>query len=329
MILSTLALLLVVAGCSEEQKPAAEASGLTQVTFRLDWIVDITHACFYAALSNGYFRDEGIDMQFLEGAGSSSTASLVANGSNDFGWVDTSVLIRSVNDGAPIKLVAAGFQRTPGAVISLKSKGINAPEDLVGKTVGAISGEAPLQLLDAYLSASGLNIKDVKVTTMDPAAKVPALLTGRVDAVVGYHTSEPLLVESQKPGESTTLRYADKGIVAMSNGIVANQQVIDEKPDVVKRVVRAIQRGFDYCKKDPNGAAEKLADRFPQSVNLDRAKAAVPDVTSLLHTDRTAGKPVGSIDRQDVANTLQTMQRYMGLREAKAPEHYYVDKFVS
>lgn len=326
-----LVLIAALAACGTGgQAVPTQAAGttLTPVTFRLEWIVDGEHVCFFAALSKGYFREEGLDVQILEGAGSGTTANLIAGGSNDFGWADAGVVIKTINDGAAMQMVAVTFQRNPSVIVSLKSSNINRPQDLVGKSVGATAGEAPAQLLTAYLNANGVKPADVKIVNIDPAAKVSALLAKRVDALVGYATSEPVIAESQSPGQINVQHYADHGVVALSNAIVTSREMISSHPATVGAFVKAVQRGFQFCEQDPDGAAALLADRFPQSIKPEQAKLAVREVIADLHTDRTVGKPIGYADPQDWTDTLQTLQRYSGLAQVKTVTDYYTDQFA-
>jgi NitT/TauT family transport system substrate-binding protein len=302
--------------------------GLTPVTFRLDWIVDGSHTCFFAAESKGYFRDEGLDVQILEGAGSGTAATLVANGSNDFGFSDAGVVASTINDGASIKLVMDIFQRSPSVILSLKSSNITGPADLVGKTVGGTTGEAPLQLLPAYLGANGVDPDQVDVVNIDPAAKISALLQERVDAIVAYSSSDVPVAEGQAPGQFNVQHYADFGVVTMSNGIITSDEMIKEHPEVVQGFVRAVQKGFQFCENDPEEAVKLLVERFPQTVNPDQAAIALREVLANLYTDRTEGKPIGFIDEQDWTDTIANLQQYAGFENPKAPSDYYTNDFI-
>ncbi len=331
------ALLVVVgiltAACSSNGDGGSGDGGdggadLTSVTLRLDWIVDGSHTCFYVAEDQGYFRDEGLDVQILEGAGSGTAATLVANGSNDFGFSDAGVVASTINDGASIKLVMDIFQRSPSVIISLKSSNITGPADLVGKSVGATSGEAPLQLLPAYLSANGVDPDQVNVVNIDPAAKISALLQERVDAIVGYSSSDLPVAEGEAPGDLNVQHYADHGVVTMSNGIITSTDMIENQPDVVRGFVRAVQKGFEYCQQDPEGSVKILADRFPQSVNPDQATIALREVLANLHTDRSKDQPIGFIVEEDWNDTVANLQQYAGFENPKSPSEYYTNDFI-
>jgi NitT/TauT family transport system substrate-binding protein len=327
----------VLIGCGSSSDDAATtdsgaASGgdakKVSLTYRLDWLVGGAHTCYYRAASAGYFDKQGLDVKILEGSGSGTTATLVANGENDFGFSDAGVVAKTVNTGAAIKLVAGIYQRTPSVIISLKESGINGPGDLDGKTVGASSGEAPLQLLPAYLSAAGVDPKAAKVVNMDPGSKIPALLKGRVDAIVGYATDDLPAAETEAPGKLAVQYYADNGVTTLSNGIITSQKMIDEQPETVRKFVTAVQEGFADCESDQAAAVKALAEEFPQKVNAEQATIALREVLNSLHTQRTEGKPTGFIAPEDFADTLTTLEKYADLTGAKAPDTYFTNDFV-
>ncbi|HKQ00444.1 MAG TPA: ABC transporter substrate-binding protein [Actinomycetes bacterium] len=331
LLVLALALAVVAAGCggSDNQESGSEGGGgLKKVTLRLDWIADGSHTCFFSALGNDYFREEGLDVQILEGSGSGTAANLVANGSNDFGLSDAGVVAKTINDGASIKMVMGIFQRNPSVIISLKEKAITKPQDLAGKSVGATSGEAPLQLLPAYLNANNVDPKSVKIVNIDPAAKITALLQKRVDAIVGYSSSDVPIAQSQAEGGLNVQHYADYGVVTLSNGLITSNKMITDQPDTIRSFARAVQRGFQFCQEQPDEAVKQLADRFPQSVKPEEAKIALEQVINNLHTERTKDKPVGVMDEQDWSDTLTTLQKYAGLSQPKAPADYYTNQFV-
>lgn len=332
LLLLMLVTSLFVAACGNDggssETGDSENGDLMPVTYRLDWIADGSHTCYYAAETNGYFREEGLDVTILEGAGSGTAATLVANGSNDFGFSDAGVVASTINDGGDIVMVAGIYQRNPSVMISLTESGIEDPEDLVGKTIGASSGEAPVQLLPAYLSANDVNPDDVKIVNVDPAAKPTALLQKRVDAIVGYSSSDLPIVEAEAPDKIAVQYYADYGVTTLSNGVIVSREFADENPDAVRGFVSAVQRGFESCQEDEESAVANLVDAFPMTVSPDQATIALREVLANLHTERTEGEPIGFMDTQDWQDTLDTLEEYAELEDPTAPEDYFTNDYI-
>lgn len=315
-------------GSDEDAGGSTAAEGLTPVSFRLDWIVDGSHTCFYAAQQDGYFREEGLDVEILEGAGSGTAADLVANGSNDFGFSDAGVVAKAINDGAAMKMVMGIFQRNPSVIISLSDAAIEGPEDLVGKSVGATPGEAPLQLLPAYLSGNDVDPGEVDIVNIDPAAKITALLQEQVDAIVGYSSSDLPIAETQASGDLNVQHYADYGVVTLSNGIITSNEMISERPEVVTGFVHALQKGFEFCEENEQEAVDILVDAFPQTVNPEEATVALREVLGNLHTERTSDEAVGFMDTEDWSESLATLEQYGDLSQPKDPKEYFTNEFL-
>lgn len=321
-------LALLVAACGSNSDNDS-ASGLTDVTFRLDWVVVGQHAPFYAALEQGFFEDEGLSVEILEGFGSGLAATLVGNGTDDFGFSDAGVVALSLEQGVPIKMVMGVLQRNPSVILSLASSGIESPADLAGKTVGASPGEAPLTLLPAYLNANGVDEGDVDIVNMDPSAKVTALLEQKVDAIVGYATAELPVARANAEEEINVQLYADYGITALSNGIITSDSMLEENPDVVAKFVRAVEKGIAWTLENQEEAVDILVNRFPQTVVKEDAVITLQETLDSLHTSRTEGEPIGFMAPEDWQETLDLYTELGLLKEEISPEDVYTNEYVS
>lgn len=326
----SLAVVLLATACGGTDDNGAAPSDdrrIHAVTLRLDWIVDGSHAPFFAALDQGFFEEEGLAVEILEGGGSGLAATLVGNKENDFGFADAGVVAKSVEEGVPLKVVMGIYQRNKSVIMSLESSGIRTPQDLTGKKVGATQGEAPLQLLQAYLESNGVDPGTVDVINMDPAAKAPALFQGRVDAIVNFSTVIPL-VEQSAPEPLVVQHYADFGVVSLSNGIVAHPDLIENDSDVVASFVRAVQKGFEYSLENPDSVIKGLVDRFPNTVQEETARAVLDIALSGLHTERTKGEPIGVMHPADWEETGKILREVGVLTGEKPVDEYFTNEFL-
>jgi NitT/TauT family transport system substrate-binding protein len=298
---------------------------LTPVSFRLDWIITGEHTHFFVALEQGFFADEGLNVEILEGGGSGLALQQVGNKDDDFGLADFGALASARSEGLNVKTVANIFRRSPHVIVSLESAGISAPEDLRGRKIGAAPGESPLTLLPAYLAANGMSESDVEVVSMDAAAKLPALYEGRVDALVGFAPSEVPIMAQSAPEPVAVQYYADHGVISISSGIIAHDDTIAERPEVVAAFVRAVQRGIEWARDHPDEAVDAMAARFPRSVNRDEARAALDVVVNLLGDQSV---PIGRTNEDAVDQTLATLQEYGGLRNVSSRDTYFTNEFV-
>jgi NitT/TauT family transport system substrate-binding protein len=329
---------IAVSACGDdsdsEEAAAGQSSGnapaeLEDVSLRLDWIVDGAATCYYAALDNGYFEDEGLNVEIKEGKGSGLSLTLIGNESDDFAVADFGAMAQTLAKGVDAKMVMGIFQKSPHTIISMKDSGIEGPEDLVGKKVGASPGESPLQLLPAYLATNGVDPSEVEVVNLDPGAKLPALYAGRVDAIVAFATAELPIAETQRPGELNVQYYGDFGVSGLSSGIIVNPNTIEERPEVVTKFVAGLQKGYELCRDDPEAAVDNLVEQFPDAVTRDQALAATDIVVGLLHTENSEGEPIGAINATDAEETLATLEKYGDLPEVEPLDTYYTDQFAN
>ena len=85
--------------------------------FRLNWTLYGEHAPFFVARDKGFYKDEGLDVEILEGSGSTTVAQLVANMTNPVAYVDAATMMRGVGTGMPIKAVGVTLQQSPMSFI--------------------------------------------------------------------------------------------------------------------------------------------------------------------------------------------------------------------
>src|SRR5438874_12830643 len=121
--------------------------------FRLNWTLYGEHAPFFVARDKGFYKDEGLDVEILEGSGSTTVAQLVANATNPVAYVDAATMMRGISAGMPIKAVGVTLQQSPMAFIyradnprptkisEIKGSRIRSEERRVGKE-GRHSGAA-------------------------------------------------------------------------------------------------------------------------------------------------------------------------------------------
>ena len=320
--------LLAACGNSGPTGAQADADGLQQVTFRLDWTITGEHAHFYAAVENGYFKDEGLDVKILEGSGSAAALQQVAREQVDFGLASFDALAGSRAEGLPAVMVANLFRRTPHMLLTLTDNNIDEPSDLRGRTVGAAAGSSPANLFPAYLEAAGISKDDVNIVNLDPASYIPALLEGRIDAFTGFAPSQYPILKSEAGDRTAGLYYADAGLVTVSTGVIATEDMVAENPALVESFVRGVQRGLDWTITNPDQAVDMMVNLFPRSVTEEQAEAAIEQVAIAAYGENTADLPVGQMSEDDVIATLDTLQRYGGLTSVEAPSAYYTNDFI-
>jgi NitT/TauT family transport system substrate-binding protein len=253
LIILTILSSLLFAGCSPESADSPTAVQVEKIRLPMGYIPNVQYAPFYVAVEKGFFRQSGLEVEFDYSYETDGVALVGAN-ELQFSLVSGEQVLLARAQGLPVVYVMSWWQDYPVAVASLKGNGITTPADLEGLKIGlpGLFGASYVGLR-ALLNAGELTEEDV---TLDSIGynQVEALIAGREDAVVIYANNEPIQLESQ--GYPTdVIRVADYVALA-SNGLLSNESTIKDRPDLVRRMIRAVQKGISYTLSHPEEAFE-------------------------------------------------------------------------
>ncbi len=318
---ATLLLGACAPGSTSDDSAGGGGGGGDKVTLTLNWVPYGEHAPFYFGKQEGFYADEGIDLEIKPGNGSATVVKQVAQDQTTFGWADTPPLLSGVASGMPVKSVGVFLQKGPSSIESLSDQKITKPQDLKGKTVGGTPGDALYAVFPAWLKANGMSEKDVKIVNMDPANKIAQLAAGQVDAIMGFFHDQGPTIEAKTGKEVDYLLYADSGLNMLGTGIVVNDKTLAEQKDLVARFVRATQKSWAEAGKDIPGAAKAMAgmaeNEPPEDVLVKQLTLAQP----LLQLD-TAGQP-GVNTEEQWQGTIDLLKQYGNLEKAGEPADYW------
>ena len=241
---------------------SALAAPTERVRLQLKWFHQFQFAGYYAAQSKGFYRDEDLNVEILEGAPEHTPTAMVLQGKADFGVHDGADLVYRRLQGDPLVAVAAIFQHSPVALLSKKSSNIRHPADLVSREIGVDQSQGAVGLL-AMFRHEGVAVRSIYDVTPVHFVPMPGgedsfidrLAEGRVAAVQVYLTRLP----SPKPGnefEPAILNPLDYGVDFYGDTLFTSQGFLDAKPDVVARFRRASAKGWQYAMEH----REEIAD---------------------------------------------------------------------
>ncbi len=237
---------------------AAAASGaMTKVGFQLGWKKLVQFGGHFMALDKGYFKEEGIDAEFISGGPGIDAVADVAAGKVMLGDADASGLILARDKGIPVRAFAAIFQRSPFAVMSLKANPVKTLADMVGKKVGLPDGYRPQ--LTALLTGAGL---DPSKVTFVPVGFDPAVLsTKQVDAYLGYATSQGVALQTS--GVDVDIAYlADLGDKGYGNAFFATEDTITKQAVVLAKWLKADLKGWQFAVDNPVDMAKRVVELY-------------------------------------------------------------------
>jgi len=196
------------------------------------------------------FPKFSLDVTPVGSAGSNEAIRNVAAGVYKFGIADASTVIAFAGENPKVvpKIVMPVFDKVPACVISLRHKPVKRLTDLKTMKLGVGSSDAGIKLFQPLLALNGMDLKSLDLTTVDIKLRDALLMTGKVDAVIGFdYTSVFNLVGNGVRLEDIELLYfADLGFEMFGNSIITTPEVIAKEPDLVRRVVAAITEAWVY-----------------------------------------------------------------------------------
>ncbi|MEM7335990.1 MAG: ABC transporter substrate-binding protein [Chloroflexota bacterium] len=263
ILLFVLGALLFLAACGPTT-PAADE--LTSIRLPMGFIPDPQYAPFYVAVENGYFAEEGFEVEFDY---SFETDGMALVGANElpFALVGGEQVVLARAQGLPVVYVLEWFQKYPIAVVSKADANIQTPADLNGRSVGipGFFGATYVGYV-GLLSANELTQDDVNASEIG-FTQVESLLTDQVEAVVGYGNNEPIQLAGQ--GEDINVLFVADFIDMVATGLISNEETIAENPELVEGFTRAILRGLQDTIDDPEAAFE-ISKNFVEGLEDER-----------------------------------------------------------
>ena len=236
----------------------------------LDWVPNTNHTGLYMAKDLGYFKEEGLDVEIVQPPEGSTTA-LIGAGGAEFGisFQDTLAKSFAKENPVPVTAVAAILQHNTSGIISLKKKGIDSPKKLEGKKYATWEDNIEQAILKKLVTDDKGDFSKVKLIPYTITDVVTGLKSD-VDAVWVYYAWDGIATE--RAGLQTNfLKIRDYGeeLDYYSPVIIANNDFLKKNPEIAKKVLKAIKKGYEYAMKNPEESAKILVKNSPElDINL-------------------------------------------------------------
>jgi NitT/TauT family transport system substrate-binding protein len=244
----------VLSACSSgADSQSAETTELTHIRLPMGYIPNVQYAPFYTAVHQGFYAEQGLEIEFDYSFETDGVA-LVAANELPFALVSGEQVLLAREQGLPVVFIASWYRDYPIGIVSKVEQNITHPSQLAGKKVG-IPGlfGASYVGLRALLHAGGLSEEDITLESIG-FNQVEALAADQIDAAVVYVTNEPIQLVAQGY-EINVIPVSDYALLA-SNGIITNETVLRENPELVRGMVAATLRGINFTSVHTDDAFE-------------------------------------------------------------------------
>ena len=261
-----------------------ESSNLTKVK-----VAEVTHSVFYApqyvALEEGYFEDEGLDIELTLTSGANNVMAAVLSEDADIGLSGSEATIYVYNKGEKdyIKTFAQLTQKDGSFLVARKDIQNFTVEDLKGQyVIGGRQGGMPEMTLEYALKQNNIDPKnDLTIdTSIDFASMAGAFIGGTGDFVALFEPQATQIVNQGYGYKVAQLGTLTDNVPYTAYN--ARSSYIEENPEIIKGFTRAIQRGLDLIhEKSSDEITTAIMNQFPDTSYNDLKTA----VESYLDND--------------------------------------------
>ncbi len=279
-VITGILILISLIACSNQQE-------VTKVSLALDWYPNSNHAGIFYAKDLGLFSSANLEVEVYTPSDPSTILQTVGAGRDQFGISYQPDLLLARNEGVPVVAVSSIVRSPLNSIMTLGSSGISSPAQLKGRTIGYPGIPLNIGILESILDGQGLTMNDIELIDVG-FDLVPALLSRRVDAVIGaFWSHESILIELEGK-EVNILKFQDWGIPEYHELVlVTSEDYLAKNEDIVMEFIKAFNQGFESSVKDNEAAMDSLVKAFPE-VNIELEKRGIKLLSPLWEESRSS-----------------------------------------
>ena len=311
---------------------ATAATAQTDLPFALDWKFEGPSAAYFAAIDNGHFANEGLNVTIEAGSGSVQTIPKIATGAFPVGFGDINSVIRFLdqNPGAPVTAVMMIYDKPPFAIVGRKSQGVSEPKDLEGRVLGAPPPDGAWAQFPVFAKETGIDPASVTVEPVGFPTREPMLAEGNVDAITGFSFSS--VVNLKRLGvaddDISNILMADHGLALYGNAILVNTDWAAANGDTLRGFLRAVAAGWQDVANDPAAGIASLIERNPAADSALEQERLQMAIDQNVMTDYVKANGMGGIDAARMEQALTQLGETYDFQNAPAASLYFTDAFL-
>lgn len=237
---------------------AGWSQAAAKLTMQAAWVNDAEFMGYFVALDKGYYKAEGLDLTYLSGGPDVIPETSLLSKKADVALSTVETTIKAITEQkAPLVIIGAQYQKNPVGIVSLASKPLKTPADLVGKTIAV----PPVNRLtvEAMLKLNGIDKSKVKIV---PYAYDPTpLLKGEIDGSLDFTTNVPFTIKS-KGQDATSFLLADFKLPLFNDVVIVTQDTLKTRRKELVAFLRASRKGWAENFKDTAAYPPKFKDTW-------------------------------------------------------------------
>ena len=265
------------------------AGAAEKVSLQLKWFHQFQFAGYYAAKAQGYYAEEGLEVEIRPLDRTRTVVDQVGSGEADYG-VGDSAIVADYARGAPIVSLAAIFQHSPLVLISRKDSGIVSPSDLAGKRLmfdskGSDDGPIRAMLAEAGISSERFEHVSHSYNNED-------LSSGRVDAMSAYLTNQSFYFRERGVAVNI-INPQSYGLDFYGDLLFTSEQELNTHPGRAERFLRASLKGWQYALDHPEEMIQLTKRQYQSESSLELLRFEATQTHRMIAPEAV---PLGLID---------------------------------
>ncbi len=259
-----LALILAASACQVAAEESDQAAP-TSIKMMLDWVPNTNHTGLFVAEAEGYFEDEGFQVEIIQ-PGEVYAEQAVASGAADFGVSFQEQITLARADGVPIVSIAAIIQHNTSAFASRGELQVNSPADWAGLTYGSYGSPFEEPTLRVLMGCAGGDYEALNIVDTGYADPLALLDQEQIDLAWIFYAWQGVQAEHEN---------IDLDVIMMQDWIecipdyytpvlITSEETIAERPQLVRRFLKAVSHGYQFAIENPEDAAAILLAAVPE-----------------------------------------------------------------
>ena len=301
-----------------------------QVTLQSKWVVQAQFAGYYAALDQGFYDDEDLDVTIRPGGPDIVPEQVVLGEQAEFGinWLDS--LLATRDQGQNLVNIAQVFTRSGMTEVTWKDSGLDQITDLRGKKVGVWFGGNEHKLF-AALNKNGIDPQQDTEIVKQPF-DMNLFLNREIDAAAAMTYNElAQVLETKNPdtgqlyqlADLNVMKMSDLGTGALEDGVFVRGDWIEDEDnqDIAKRFLKASFRGWVYCRDNPEDCLRIVLDNGP-TLGEGHQRWQLNEINALIWP---APKGIGIMDPESWDITKQIALDGKVIKKPASDDSYRTD----
>ena len=261
ILMLIMALVLTACGNPAEE----EAEELIPVKFMLDWVPNTNHTGIFVAEAEGYFTEEGLDVDIIQ-PGEVYPEAAVASGSADFGITFQEQVTLARADNVPIVSIAAVIQHNTSGFASAADLNVSSPADFEELRYGAWGSPFETPTLEVLMRCAGADFSKLQMLNTGYADPLALIVEDQIDIAWIFYGWQGF--QAQQQGVDINVVMMEDYFNCIPDYytpvVIANEDTIHNKPQLVRAFMEALSRGYDFAIDYPEDAADILLAAVPE-----------------------------------------------------------------